>query len=149
MMEDPQMNENMDDAQAKMNEHYEAVVDQTDSVMGELLASADVNAVFGEPIEQGDYLIIPAAEVMAVAGFGMGSGSGSGPDEQSGKNAGGSGAGGGGGGRVFSRPVAVIVAGPHGVEVQPVFDMTKIALAALTALGFMMATAAKMRRGKF
>jgi uncharacterized spore protein YtfJ len=58
----------------------------------------------------------------------------------------GGGGGGGGGGRVFSRPVAVVVASPEGVRVEPVLDVTKIALAALTAGGFMLATLARMSR---
>jgi hypothetical protein len=33
--------------------------------------------------------------------------------------------------------VAVVIASPEGVRVEPVFDITKIALAGLTALGFM------------
>jgi hypothetical protein len=33
--------------------------------------------------------------------------------------------------------VAVVVASPEGVRVEPVVDITKIALAGLTALGFM------------
>jgi uncharacterized spore protein YtfJ len=65
------------------------------------------------------------------------------------ENAGGfgNGGGGGGGGRIFSRPVAVIVASPQGVEVKPVLDTTKIALAAVTAFGFMFSMMARMRRG--
>jgi hypothetical protein len=35
--------------------------------------------------------------------------------------------------------VAVIVSSPEGVEVRPVIDVTKIALAALTAAGFVWA----------
>jgi len=53
--------------------------------------------------------------------------------------------GGGGGGQTFSRPVAIIVAGPEGVQVKPVFDNTKVLLAAFTALGFMFSILVKMR----
>jgi uncharacterized spore protein YtfJ len=60
-------------------------------------------------------------------------GSGSGGDE----DGGGEGTGGGGGGRSFARPVAVIIASPDGVRVEPVVDVTKIALAAFTAGAFM------------
>ncbi len=42
------------------------------------------------------------------------------------------GSGGGGGGSVYSRPVAVIISSPEGVRVEPVFDLTKIALAGMT-----------------
>ncbi|MBN1148446.1 MAG: hypothetical protein JXA78_14395 [Anaerolineales bacterium] len=98
------------------------------------LEAANVEAVYGEPIEQGETLIIPAAEVLSGLGFGVGGGLGGGDsDEGAGSGAGG---GGGGGGRVLSRPVAVIVVSPQGVRVEPVVDVTKIALAGLTAGAF-------------
>jgi uncharacterized spore protein YtfJ len=85
--------------------------------------------------------------------MGFGAGYGSGPvntesdeeSEQEGTEAGGGG--GGGGGRTLSRPVAVIVASPEGVRVEPVVDPTKIALAAITAAGFMLTTILRMKRG--
>jgi uncharacterized spore protein YtfJ len=70
-------------------------------------------------------------------GVGSGSGNGTGTDENPDKPWQGTGGGGGGGGRVLSRPVAIVVASPEGVRVEPVIDITKIALAGLTALGFM------------
>jgi uncharacterized spore protein YtfJ len=107
------------------------------------LETADVNRVYGQPVEHEGSLIIPAAEVVAGMGFGAGYGAG-GPQDEDG---GGSGGGGGGGGKTVSRPVAVIVADQNGVRVEPVVDPTKIALAALTAFGFMFGTLAKMRKG--
>ena len=107
-----------------------------------LEAAQDVNAVYGKPVKNGDIVIIPAAEALTVLGFGAGYGGGSDPE---GRAAGGGG-GGGGGGRSFSRPVAVIIASPEGVRVEPVVDVTKIALAALTAGGFMLATLLRMTR---
>jgi uncharacterized spore protein YtfJ len=74
----------------------------------------------------------------------MGFGSGSGGDEGGGGS--GTGGGGGGGGRVLSRPVAMIIVSPDGVEVEPVVDITKIALAALTAGGFMMGMFMRMMK---
>jgi len=47
---------------------------------------------------------------------------------------------------VFSRPVAVIIAAPEGVRVEPVVDVTKIGLAALTAAGFMFGMWMRMAR---
>jgi uncharacterized spore protein YtfJ len=96
---------------------------------------ADVQVVYGEPIQHGDTLIVPTAEVLAGLGFGLGYGSGK-SNEEEGENIG-SGGGGGGGGRVLSRPVAVVIASPEGVRIEPVVDVTKIGLAALTAAGFM------------
>ena len=149
MTENENKTENqMDDFNEETDEDMDESYEKTELIMSQFLAAADVQAVYAEPIEQGDYLMIPAAEIMSVAGFGYGSGSGSGPDQKTGQMAKGGGAGGGGGGRIFSRPVAVIVAGPQGVEIQPVFDLTKVALAALTAFGFMFAAGRRMRRGK-
>jgi uncharacterized spore protein YtfJ len=60
----------------------------------------------------------------------------------------GSGEGGGGGGRVLSRPVAAIVISPTGVRVEPIVDVTKIALAIFTTLGFMTAMLTQLRSTK-
>lgn len=149
-------------AESSMMEAVQAGIDK-------VLTTASVNAVFGKAVRQGDTLIIPAAEVLSFTGFGMGQGSGSAParhedgptepmmETENGpvpdlggevKTATGSGSGGGGGGQTFARPVAVIVAGPDGVEIKPVLDMTKIGLAALTTFGFMLATLARIRRGR-
>jgi uncharacterized spore protein YtfJ len=137
------------------DEAVEIVGDTMDS----FLATADVNRVYGVPIEKNGTTVIPAAEILAVAAFGVGYGYGSGKheepcctepaeeepeddgedEEESGAAM--SGGGGGGGGRTFSRPVAVVVISSEGqVSVQPVVDPTKIVLAALTAGGFMVAT---------
>jgi uncharacterized spore protein YtfJ len=110
------------------------VVERT---MEEFLSKADVKVVYGTPIKKDDALIIPAAEVLATLGFGAGEGKG--PKDEGG------GSGSGGGGRAFSRPVAVVVASPQGVRVEPVIDLTKIGLAALTTAGFMLATLLRMR----
>ena len=118
-----------------------AALDLIQNTMDEFLATADVHAVYGEPIEHGTTLIIPAAEVLCGMGFGVGSGSGG---EGSSEGGSGSGSGGGGGGRVFSRPVAVVISDSDGVHVETVVDATKIALAALTAAGFMLGTLLRM-----
>ncbi|MBE0409705.1 MAG: hypothetical protein IBX69_08235 [Anaerolineales bacterium] len=113
------------------------------------LEAASVDRVFGEPIQHGDTMIIPTAEVFGALGFGAGYGSGQSTDsdEKSGENSG-SGGGGGGGGRVFSRPVAVVVSSPEGVNVHEVVDPTKIALAAITASGFMVSMLFRMLKPK-
>jgi uncharacterized spore protein YtfJ len=107
------------------------------NTMEEFLATSDVRVVYGEPIQHGDTMIIPTAEVLCGLAFGIGSGGGTNAEENPEHPSIGSGSGGGGGGRVLSRPVAVVVASPEGVRVEPVVDITKIALAGLTALGFM------------
>lgn len=105
-----------------------------------LFESAGVDKVYGKPIKHGDITVIPAAEVITGAGFGAGSGFG----PQEGETTTGGGSGSGGGGRSFSRPVAVIVASPEGVRVEPVVDPTKILLGALTASGFILAMMGRM-----
>ncbi len=126
---------------------YNRPLDIFQDNMDTLLEVADVSSAFGDAVQSGDNLIIPAAEVLAGVGFGVGAGFGRGEkdDESQGGGSGG-GSGGGGGGRVLSRPVAVVIASPEGVRVEPVLDVTKIALAALTAGGFMLATLARMSR---
>lgn len=117
-------------------------LDMVQETMDTFIATADVSKVYGEPIAHEETLIIPSAEVLAVAGFGAGYGSG-GPEDASGE-----GGGGGGGGHTFSRPVAVVIADNNGVRVEPVVDPTKIAMTFFTALGFMIATIGRMKRGR-
>ena len=150
-----------------------AAVESIGHTLERFLEIASVNSVYDSPVQHGDKLIIPAAEVLGGLGFGLGAGIGMGenpnkkdeieegegtegeekpfaaPASEAGRKieTGGGGSGGGGGGRVFARPVAVIVSGPDGVIVQPVVDATKIALAFFTALGFMVGMASRMRRG--
>jgi len=114
--------------------------------MDMFLATADVTAVYGEPILHGHEMIIPAAEVLCGMGFGVGYGSGGTENDEKVSTSVPGGGGGGGGGRTFSRPVAVIIAGPEGTRVDPVVDVTKIALAFFTALGFMASLALRSRR---
>lgn len=102
--------------------------------LGRFLDTADARRAWGEPLVHGDTAVLPAAEVVTVAGFGMGGGAGRDPSGD-----GGGGGGGGGGGKTFSRAVAAVVVTPHGVEVHPVLDWTKVALAALTAGSFVVA----------
>ncbi len=115
----------------------ESGLDVFQDTVEEFLAAADVRVVYGEPIQHDDTMIIPTAEVLCGLGFGVGSGIGTSGDENTDKPSQGKGSGGGGGGRILSRPVAVVVASAEGVRVEPVLDVTKIALAALTAMGFM------------
>lgn len=118
-------------------------MDVIDLTMERFLDTASVDLVYGDPVEHGDTMIIPTAEILVGLGFGAGYGggrSGKQEDEDEEREAGegyGEGGGGGGGGRTFSRPVAIVVSSPEGVRVEPVVDVTKIALGALTAAGFM------------
>jgi uncharacterized spore protein YtfJ len=137
-----------------------AVKDQEQAmeVMEKLFAVAQPGAVFGEPVESGEYTVITASEVRVGMGFGYGSGGGTGPagagdaesegaSESEAAGAGtGYGGGGGGGGASAGRPVAVISIGPMGVRVEPVFDVTKLGLAFITAIGGMLMMRSRMRR---
>jgi uncharacterized spore protein YtfJ len=111
--------------------------------MEHFLQTADLSTVYGDPIEHEGMAIIPTAEVLCFMGFGVGSGGGGEPDTA----ASGTGGGGGGGGRVLSRPVAVIVASASGIEIKPIVDVTKIAMAGLTAFGFVATMIFRMTRG--
>jgi uncharacterized spore protein YtfJ len=113
-------------------------IDMVQSSMENFIAVADVKRVYGQPVQHGETIIIPAAEVVAGMGFGAGYGAG-GPDDTNGV-----GGGGGGGGKALARPVAVVIADDEGVRVEPVVDPTKIALAAFTAAGFILSTLFKM-----
>jgi uncharacterized spore protein YtfJ len=119
------------------NTPEESGLERFQDTMEEFLAAADVRVVYGEPIEHDDTMIIPTAEVLCGLGFGVGSGGATSTENNPDKPSQGSGSGGGGGGRILSRPVAVVIASSEGVRVEPVVDITKIALAGLTALGFM------------
>ena len=121
----------------------------TQETMERFLETADISAVYGEAFHHEDKAIIPTAEILCGMGFGVGSGGGSGPagsDNPDGSRGSGTGGGGGGGGRVLSRPVAVIVASPSGVEIKPIVDVTKIAMAGLTAFGFVATMIYRMTR---
>ena len=96
--------------------------------------------VFSEPTTIGDNTVITAAEVQVGMGLGVGRGAG-GEGATSGE-----GMGGGGGGGSMGRPVAAIVITPKGVQVEPIVDVTKIALAFFTTIGAMYMAWRTMRR---
>lgn len=108
--------------------------------------TAQVQAVYGAPILHGEVAVIPTAEVVNAMGFGVGGGSsasdaGQGTEQDAGN-------GGGGGGRVFARPVAAIIISGDSVRVEPIVDVTKIALAVLTAAGFIFGMWWRMSKGE-
>jgi uncharacterized spore protein YtfJ len=115
------------------------------ATLDKFLTAANVEAVYGPPVSEGENVVIPAAEVLSVVGFGVGLGGGRGPTNAENMGSGGGG-GGGGGGRVLSRPVAAIIMSPAGVRVEPIVDVTKIALAIFTTLGFMVTMFTRMSR---
>lgn len=120
--------------------------------MKTFIESASVEKVYGQPVEVGETKIIPTSENLVVLGYGAGMGYGRGdfegeespPGEGTGEGGGG---GGGGGGKTLSRPVAVVIASPQGVRVEPVADRTKVIMAAITAAGFVAGMFLRMSRG--
>ena len=119
--------------------HLAETVGLGQAYVSKIFAAVEPGAVFGAPVVMGEYAVITASEV--VAGGGSGSGWGSGDrgtpphGASGGQDQGGSGGGNGGGGGAHARPVAAIVVGPNGVAVRPIFDVTKLAIAGLTAVG--------------
>ncbi|NJK82295.1 MAG: hypothetical protein HC914_21555 [Chloroflexaceae bacterium] len=110
-------------------------------LFGEHIATARAGAVFGAPVQHGSTMVIPCADVFIAGGIGTGGGSGSDED-----NSNGSGSGAGAGGTARGRPVAIIVVEPEKVRVEPVVDVTRIALAALTTVGFAVVWLARLAR---
>jgi len=142
-----------------MDEQYDRIAalaaesqDKSTQLFERLMEVAQPKAVYSEPLVKGEYTLINAAEVSTGIGFGYGIGAGEGtsPDGEQKKEGpsqgSGAGGGGGGGGGSLARPVAVIVAGPQGVEVKPVVDVTKIGLAMLMTAGSMLMMFSRMRR---
>lgn len=112
----------------------------------ELLKTAGPDMVYGRPIKSGDTIIIPTSEVLVFSGFGYGSGYGQGFEGEGAEPSEGGGGGGGGGGKTLSRPVAVVIVSPEGVRVEPIYDVTKVYMAAITAAGFTLAMLVKFMR---
>ena len=121
-----------------------------------IFAAAQPCAVYSEPVISGNYTIITASEVTSAGGFGSGEGFGPATSSSTEErreavgslsehvNSGGGGIGGGGGSA--GRPVAIIIIGPDGVAVKPVFDFTKIILAGITAWTTMLAVIKRVRK---
>jgi uncharacterized spore protein YtfJ len=129
--------------------------EQLSRVLEKIYSAAQPGAVYSEPVTAGNYTVITASEIAAGGGFGSGLGFGlpTTPPKQQGEtsgreaqptNSGGGGMGGGGGSS--GRPVAIIIIGPDGVTVKPVVDVTKIALAGVTAWGTMLMLLRRMRK---
>ena len=127
---------------------------QSLELIDKLIATARPSAVFSQPVTAGDYTVITAAEVSIGVGFGSGGGGGPQPAEkataegeaQDQPENNGYGNGTGGGGASAARPVAVITIGPSGVEVEPIVDATKIAIALFTTVGAMALMGSRMSK---
>jgi uncharacterized spore protein YtfJ len=114
--------------------------EQIARVIERMLHSAQHKTVFGEPVVVGDYTLITACEVSSGGGFGFGMGPVTGPANATEGTTPVRhlattvlGNGGGGGGGSIGRPIAVIIAGPDGVKVKPIVDVTKFMITFFTA----------------
>jgi uncharacterized spore protein YtfJ len=125
--------------------------EQARELIEKLFAVAEPGTVFGEPVQLGDHTVITASEITVGLGFGSGGGFGSAPrpaaaEEQENEEAVGGGYGAGGAGGAGGRPVAAIIAGPNGVRVESIVDVTKLGLALFTAVGGIFLAFGRMRR---
>jgi uncharacterized spore protein YtfJ len=146
----------MIDVKSKVLSVAEKTSEQLPSVLEKIFSAAQPEAVYSKPIISGDYTVVTASEVAAGGGFGSGVGFGPAtssstetrPSEDGSQaepvDSGGSGMGGGGGSS--GRPVAIIIIGPEGVSVKPVFDITKVVLAGITAWITMLTVLGRVRR---
>jgi uncharacterized spore protein YtfJ len=130
--------------------------EQAAELVEKLFAVAQPGAVYGEPVTAEGHTVITASEVSVGMGFGYGIGAGLGgarrrqreseDESQDERGEAGVGGGGGGGGASMGRPVAAITISPEGVRVDPIVDVTKIALAFFTTIGSMFMMLSKMRK---
>lgn len=107
-------------------------------------AAAHQDAVFGTPVQSGDRIVIPAAEVTTAMGFGFGLGRDAKKDHREAAIGGG----GGGGGMGSGHPVAVIIVEPDGVRIKPILDYTKLGLGALATVGGLLLLMRAMQKTK-
>ena len=114
--------------------------DSTEQVLGRVVTAARADTIFGQPVERGDTTVIPCSEVA----IGLGMGSGSGPVDEKGNQPGG---GAGAGGSARGRPIAAIVVTQDDVRVEPIMDLTKVALAGMTTGTFMLLWLLRLVRG--
>ena len=122
----------------KLEDIFQAIEDMRDK--------ASVSAVYGEPVQVGEKTIIPVADIKYGFGFGYGEGSGGNGEEE---EAPGGGQGGGVGGGMAARPVAVLEITDAGVQVKPVTDEGRIALAAIFTGAWFIFWAAKTLKAIF
>ena len=136
--------------QSASNASSKQALDTVHDTLSQFLSAASVDAVYGEPLHEGDMTVIPCAEVLSAIGFGIGQGYGSQSQQPNEPSSGGNGGGGGGGGggRILSRPVAALEISANGVTVKPIIDVTKLAIAGITTWGFMLTMMMRMGRKK-
>jgi hypothetical protein len=113
------------------------VVSGVEQVSRALERAGSGEGAVGPATVVGDHTVIPLIETFASGGFGGGTGGGTEGD---------GGGGGGGGGLGRSRTVAVAIAGPDGVKIRPVIDVTGLALPAVSAVAALLLGRGRRRR---
>ena len=117
--------------QVEKQDHEERVHEERDHIgemfarMERLQADATVDAVFGQPVETGDKMVIPIARVSYGFGFGFGEGVNQEAEE---KNLG---TGGGGGGGVSASPLGLVEITPEQTRVEPIINEQTMGLAGI------------------
>lgn len=119
------------------------------ALLRKLTEAASPQAVYGQPIQQGDTTVITANAMSVGLGFGLvgfvlGRKESSQEENQQERNE--VNGGGGGGGFSRARPVAVVSIRPEGVEVKPVIDVTHIGLALISAVGAIFIASQKIKK---
>lgn len=95
--------------------------------------TANVRAVFGEPIGEGVNIIIPVARVMVRGGGGGGNDAGSGIEGETGRR--GRGLGMGLGLNIVTSPVGYIRRTPDGPQFVPILDRNRVLMGGLVVAG--------------
>ena len=126
------------DVEKEMQSAYTASA----QVLSRMVDIANVQAVFGQPVEHGETILIPCSEVTMGGGMGIGYGPSGGNGQRKFSTGQGAGAGGGSTGR----PIAVIVLSPKGVHVQPILDTTKVVLTTFTTAIFLLTWLGRLGR---
>lgn len=121
---------------------------ETNALLDRLFDVARPEAIFGKPVTSGERTVITASEAIVSMGAGYGGGGGYDADEAGpgGKPELGFGGGGGGGGFSMGRPSAAIIIEPNGVRVEPIVDVTKVAIAFFTTFAAMLISLMRLRR---
>ena len=108
-----------------------------------------VRRAFGEPVRQGDVVLVPVAKVMGGSGSGYGTGE-TGGEDSTGQAGGSSGTGGGGGFALRVKPMGVYVVTGSTVQWRPALDVNRIILGgqiAGTVAVIALSRALRRRRG--
>lgn len=106
-----------------------------------------VRRAFGEPVVQGDVVLVPVARIVGAGGLGHGSGESTGAVPGATGPGAGSGSGGGGGLGLRVHPVGAYVVRGSDVTWQPAFDLSRVALRGqVVGVAIVVALAVALRR---